>query len=319
MVGPDQRGGLLLTRRHLRFPRPVAQALAARQPVVALETAVLTHGLPAPANLETALAMEAAVREAGAVPATVGLLDGTAVVGLTEQEMRRLATEPDARKASIRDLPMAVARRWSAGTTVAATAALAHAAGIEVFVTGGIGGVHHQGGATFDISADLPVLASVPLVVVCAGAKTILDLPATLEWLETAGVPVVGYGADEFPGFFVRQTGLPLAARVDTPAEVVAITLAQRELGLPQALVLAVPAPAETALAGEATEAMLAAALAELANRRLPGRDVTPFLLGELGRRSGGATLTANIALLLNNARVGAAVAVALASAARTA
>ena len=296
----------------LRVAQPVAAVLAAGGPVVALETAVLTHGLPAPINLETALAMEAAVRAAAAVPATIGLLNGQPTVGLSEDELRRLAAARDVIKASPRDLAVALARGLSGGTTVGATALLAQAAGIGVFVTGGLGGVHRGAATSFDISADLPVLARTPIVVVCAGAKSVLDLPATLEWLETAGVPVVGYGTDELPGFYVRTTGLRLTARADSPEEVAAIVRAQRALGLPPALVVAVPPPADVALAHEDVEAWLAEALVELTRGGVAGREVTPFLLAELARRSEGATLRANVALLLNNAAVGAAIARAL-------
>jgi pseudouridine-5'-phosphate glycosidase len=296
----------------LRVAPAVAAALARGAPVVALETAVLTHGLPRPTNLETARAMEAAVRSAGALPATVGALDGALIVGLAEAELERLGRADGVVKASVRDLPLVVARRWSAGLTVAATARLARAAGIDVFATGGIGGVHRGAAASFDISADLPVLARTPLVVVCAGAKSMLDLPATLEWLETAGVPVIGYGTDELPGFIVRATGLRLAARADDPAEVAAIYRAQRALGLEQALLVTVPPPAEVAVPAGAAAALLEAALAALGERGVHGGEVTPFLLGDLAARSGGATLRANVALLLNNARLGAAIAQAL-------
>lgn len=298
----------------LRVAAPVADALAAGEPVVALETAVLTHGLSAPANLETALAMEAAVRAAGAVPATIGLLDGVPTIGLSEAELTFLASAPGAIKASPRDLPVALAQGRSAGTTAGATVLLAGMAGIGVFVTGGLGGVHRGAATSFDISADLPVLARTPIVVVCAGAKSVLDLPATLEWLETAGVPVVGYGTDELPGFFVRATGLRLTARADRPEEVAAVAAAQRALGLSQALVVAVPPPAEVTVPSEAVAGWLAAAEAELARRGVVGREVTPFLLAELARRSEGATLRANVALLLNNASIGAAIAGVLAA-----
>ena len=299
---------------HIRIAEPIAAALARGEPVVALETAVLTHGLPASTNIETALAMEAAVRDAGALPATIGVVEGEIIVGLSDEELHCLAASSGVVKASPRDLPVVMARRLSAGTTVAATAFLAHTAGIAVFVTGGIGGVHRQAGQSFDISADLPVLARTPITVVCAGAKSVLDLPATLEWLETAGVPVIGYGTDEFPGFFVRQTGLPLPARADTPDEVAALVGAQRALGLPQALLVAVPPPADAALAREHVQGLLEEALAELTRRGVQGKEVTPFLLSELARRSSGATLETNVALLLNNAAIGAAMARALAA-----
>lgn len=286
----------------------VAAALAARQPVVALETAILTHGLPRPINLETALAVEETVRQSGALPATIGVVDGRIVVGLSEQQLRQLAAPGAATKASIRDLPVAVARRCSAGTTVAATVWAAHVAGIEVVVTGGIGGVHRGAGTSFDISADLPVLAQTPICLVCAGAKTILDLPATLEWLETAGVPVLGYGADDFPGFYLRTTGLPVSQRVDSATEVAAIFRAQRALGLRQAMLVAAPVPAEAAIRPERLDVLQREAERALAQANLRGKDVTPFLLAELERRSAGETLRANVALIRRNAEVGAAI-----------
>lgn len=291
----------------------VTAALAHHAPVVALETAVLTHGLPRPLNLATVRAMAMAVRAGGATPAIVGALDGRFIVGLDDEQLDRLADASGAVKASIRDLPVVAARGLAAGTTVATTALLAHMAGIDVFATGGIGGVHRGAAGNFDISADLPVLATTPIVVVCAGAKTVLDLPATLEWLETAGVPVVGYGIDELPGFFVPTTGLRLVARADTPAEVAAIVAAQRALGQRQALVLAVPPPVAVALPAAEAEAHLAAALAAQVAQGIHGSAVTPFLLGQLAEHSDGATLRANIALLTNNASVGAAIAAALA------
>ena len=293
----------------------VAAAVAAKQPIVALETAILTHGLPRPANLETALAVEETVRQAGALPATIGVVEGRIVVGLSEQQLATLAAPGAATKASVRDLPVVVARRGSAGTTVAATVWAAHSAGIAVVVTGGIGGVHRGASASFDVSADLPVLAQTPICLVCAGAKTILDLPATVEWLETAGVPVLGYGTDDFPGFFLRSTGLPVSARVDSAVEVAAIVRAQRVLGLRPAVLVAVPVPAEAAIPSERLDALQREAEAELAQATTRGKDVTPFLLAELERRSAGETLRANVALIRRNAEVGAAIARELAAA----
>lgn len=293
----------------------VADAVSCGAPVVALETAVLTHGLPAPHHLNVVRAMERAVREAGALPATIGILDGQPIIGLSDSELIQLSNSRAAVKASPRDLAVILATRRSAGTTVATTTLLAAAAGITVFATGGIGGVHRQANLTFDISADLPVLATTPIVVVCAGGKSILDLPATVEWLETAGVPIIGYATDELPGFFVRQTGLRLAARADTPAEIASLLASQRALGLRQALLVTVPPPEATALPADQVEIWLAAAIAEANQCGVSGRDLTPFLLRQLVERSNGMTLQSNLALLQNNAGVGGAIARAVADA----
>ena len=281
------------------------------QPVVALESTVIAHGLPFPHNVETALSLEEIVREEGALPATIGIIGGVLRVGLSPEEIERLATGRNVRKVSRRDLPLVVARQEDGATTVAATMWIAHQAGIRVFATGGIGGVHR--GQPFDVSADLPELAQTPVAVVCSGAKAILDLPLTLEWLETHGVPVLGYGTDEFPAFYSRSSGLPVDARVDTPQEAAAIFRAQRALGLPAGLLICVPVPAEAELPAEVMEAAIAGALAAAEARGLRGKALTPFLLAEVSQRTGGASLRANLALLENNARVAAQIAVALA------
>jgi len=282
------------------------------QPLVALESTVIAHGLPFPQNVETALRLEEVVREEGAVPATIGIIGGTLRVGLSPEEIERLATSGNVRKVSRRDLPLVVAHQEDGATTVAATMWIAHQAGISVFATGGIGGVHR--GQSFDklraqpldVSADLPELAQTPIAVVCSGAKAILDLPLTLEWLETHGVPVLGYGTDEFPAFYSRHSGLPVDARVDTPQEAAAIFRAQRALGLPAALLIAVPVPTEAELPAAVMEAAIAAALAAAEEQGIRGKALTPFLLAEVSRRTGGASLRANLALLENNARVAA-------------
>lgn len=292
----------------------VAAALARGRPVVALETAILTHGLPRPANVETALAMEEVVRSCGAVPATIGIVDGRIVTGLTREQICALGEREGAWKCSVRDLPLAVAQGAWGGTTVAATAWAAARAGIEVFVTGGIGGVHRHAASTFDISADLPVLANTPITVVCAGAKSVLDLPATLEYLETAGVPVLGFQTSEFPAFYVRTSGLPVDARVASPQEAAHIIRTARALGQRRALLVCVPPPAEQALDPATFERLLEEALAAAREAGVRGKEVTPFLLSYLERASGGATLTVNIALVKQNARVGAEIAAALAA-----
>lgn len=294
----------------LHISDQVRAALDAGQPVVALESTVIAHGLPYPANLETARQMEATVRTHGAIPATIAILQGQLQVGLAEPELEFLATAQGIRKVSRRDLPVVVAQQGNGATTVAATATIAAWAGIEVFCTGGIGGVHRD--APFDISNDLPTLASVPVTVVCAGAKAVLDLPATLEWLETAGVPVVGYGTDELPAFYSRQSGLRVDTRVDRPQEAAAIIRAKRQLGLPGGILVVVPVPEADELPKESIEPRIVAALAEAKAQHIHGNAVTPFLLSRLSQETGGASLQANIALLKNNAVVAAQIAAAL-------
>lgn len=294
----------------------IAAALAEGKPVVALESALITHGLPAPFNLEIARSLEAAVRQGGATPATIAILDGSVRVGLTSVELERLAGEGNAAKVSLRDLPAVLAQGRSGGTTVAATAYLAHRAGIAVFATGGIGGVHR--GHPEDVSADLPVLAATPIVVVCAGAKAILDLPRTLETLETLGVPVIGYGTDTFPAFTSRSSGLPVPLRADTPAEVAAMARARGALGLRAALLVCAPIPVEAELPWEEVEAEIEAAVAAAEAQGIAGKALTPFLLARLTEQTGGRSRQANEALLLNNVRIAARIAVALSDCAPT-
>lgn len=285
------------------------EAKVALRPLVALESALISHGLPYPVNLETAQAMEEIVREEGAIPATIGIIGGEPKVGLSREELERLGRGSGVRKVSLRDLPIAVACRWDGGTTVSATLYLAHKAGIRVLATGGIGGVHR--GQGWDISADLLALAQVPLVVISSGAKAILDLPATLEWLETSGVPVIGYGTDEFPAFYSRSSGLPVPQRVDSPQEVAEIARARDELGLSSAILVTVPVPEKDEVPRSLVEEALAEAL-EMAAKSVRGAALTPFLLGQLNELTQGATLRANIALLKENARLAAWVAQAL-------
>ena len=294
----------------------IAQALADEAPVVALESALVTHGFAPPANLEIARQMEAAVLEEGALPATVAVLEGEPRIGLSDQELERLASlaalasDRTARKVSLRDLPLVLAQGASGGTTVAATIHLAHRAGIRVFATGGIGGVHR--GHPEDVSADLVALASIPIVVVCAGAKAILDLPRTLEHLETHGVPVIGYGTEEFPAFYSRHSGLSVDAYVETPQEVARMARARAALGLSAALLVCVPVPRpDELLTGEA-ETAIARAVEEAESAGVSGKDLTPFLLARLVELTGGQARRANESLLLNNARVAARIARAL-------
>jgi pseudouridine-5'-phosphate glycosidase len=275
--------------------------------VVALESTVIAHGLPQPVNLETATRMEANVCEAGATPATIGIIDGDLVVGLDQDQLRLLANQTGIKKISTRDLALARARKWNGATTVASTSWIAHRAGIRVFATGGIGGVHR--GSLPDISADLPELARTPIVVVCSGAKIVLDLPATREWLETHAVTVVGYQCEEMPAFYSRKSGLPVDESVDSPAEIAKIFQAQRELGIDSALLVTVPVPAESEVPSDLLQRTLDSALNEAEKKGVGGRDLTPFLLTQMSQASDGATLRANIALLENNARVAAQIA----------
>ncbi len=281
-------------------------------PFVALESTVIAHGLPYPHNVETALHLEAVVRAAGAEPRTVGIIEGRASVGLSEAEIRLLGSAEGVHKVSWRDLPVAVARRRHGATTVAATMWLAHRHGLNVLATGGIGGVHR--GEGHDVSNDLEALARVPMVVICAGAKAVLDLPATREALETLGVTVVGYRTDELPAFYSRTSGLPVDVRCDTPADVAALVRARRDLGLPGATLVAVPVPAEAAIPQEEIAPAIERAVAEAAQRGLRSAAVTPFLLARLAELTGRRSLHTNRALLANNARVAAQIAVALAS-----
>jgi pseudouridine-5'-phosphate glycosidase len=291
----------------------VLRALEQRQAVVALESTVLTHGLPRPVNHETAIALERIVREAGATPATIAVLDGRFAIGLGAAELERVCAETELRKLNRRDLAAAVALGWSGGTTVSATMALAHAAGVEVFATGGIGGVHR--GDTGDVSADLEELARTPVGVVCSGAKSILDLDRTLEWLETRSVPVVGWQTDEFPEFFSPAGGRPVSLRIDDETQAVRLIETQRALG--SGVLICVPCPAEDAVPAGVVSRALLAAEKEAAAAGVSGKDLTPFLLGRLVALTGGATLRANTALLRNNASIAARVAVALAESRR--
>jgi pseudouridylate synthase len=287
---------------------------------VALESTVISHGLPYPHNLQLALRLEEIVRDHGAMPATIGFLNGELIVGLDKAGIEHLATAQNVRKVSRRDLPVVAALGQDGATTVATTAWAAHGAGIQVFATGGIGGVHRVSieGATgympVDISADLPELAQTPIIVVCAGAKAILDLPATLEWLETHGVTVVGFCTDTFPAFYNRSSGLPVDVRADTPADVVALFRAQRALGLPSSLLVGVPVPSEAELPSSLMDRAIATALDEAKAQGVRGKSLTPFLLARIAQLTGEASLRANLALLENNAATAAQIAVALAS-----
>ncbi|MFN8594968.1 MAG: pseudouridine-5'-phosphate glycosidase [Anaerolineae bacterium] len=286
----------------LHLSASVREALTNHQPVVALESTLITHGLPRPVNLDVARQLEAVVRDNGAVPATIAILNGEIHAGLEPHELELLANTDGVRKVSRRDLPIVVSQRGHGATTVAATMWVAAQAGIKVFATGGIGGVHR--GQPFDVSADLPELAQTPVTVVCAGAKAILDLPLTLEWLETRGVPVLGFGTDTFPAFYSRSSGLPVDARVDTAADAAAIIRAKYQLGLEGGVLIGVPVPAELAIPNEDIEPAILAALKMAEDQGVRGKAITPFLLAHVAELTGGESMKTNIALLANNARV---------------
>ncbi|MGA1193602.1 MAG: pseudouridine-5'-phosphate glycosidase [Kiritimatiellia bacterium] len=291
----------------LHFSNEVAASREKHKPLLALESTLITHGLPYPENAAAGDRLESAAREEGVTPATIALLDGQARVGLTAAELHSLAAMQGVRKCSLRDLPVAMARGENGGTTVAATMHLAHAAGIPVFSTGGIGGVHR--GHPFDVSADLTALGSIPVTVVCAGAKAILDLPLTLEVLETQGVTVVGYRSDEFPAFYYRASGLPVDVRCDTAEEIAGIIRARDEAGLRSAILVVNPVPEAEAMPRDEAEAAIEQALAEAASAGISGKQVTPFLLAKVSALTEAKSMKANLALLENNVRLGAAIA----------
>jgi pseudouridine-5'-phosphate glycosidase len=292
---------------HFSISDSVKEAMQRDLPLVALESTVITHGLPYPENFNLALDMETEVLEQGAVPVTVGVLDGVIHVGLDKRQIEWLATGHGAQKISVRDFASAITFGWSGGTTVAGTLMAAHRAGIRVFATGGIGGVHRQ--PAYDISADLIQLASTPLLVVCAGAKAILDLDATLEFLETHSVPVIGYETNEFPAFYTRSSGLKTSARVDTPEQAAALARAHWSIGINSAVVMAVPPPESVVISRDLVENAIQQALQEAEEQRLRGQAVTPFLLQRVSELTGGQSLRANLELLKNNARIAGQVA----------
>ncbi|WP_448627899.1 pseudouridine-5'-phosphate glycosidase [Geodermatophilus sp. URMC 64] len=289
----------------------VADALATGRPVVALESTLLAHGLPRPDNRKAADEVEDAVRRGGAVPATIAVLDGVAHIGLEPEQVDRVCGDPGLAKLGIRDLPVAAARGLSGATTVSGTALLAARAGIEVFATGGLGGVHRQSAETFDESADLGALARTSIVVVCAGVKSILDVPATLERLESLSVTVVGYRTTAFPGFYVADSGSPLDWSVDDPAQAAAVFAARRDLA-PGAVVVANPLPADEQLDPELHDRVIADALAAAGAAGIRGKAVTPFVLDHLHRASAAATLAVNVRLVVRNAELAGRIAAAL-------
>ena len=297
-------------KQYLDISPEVAAALEAGKPVVALESTIISHGMPYPQNVETALKVEEIIREHGAVPATIAILGGRLKAGCTKEEIEHLGKKGLAvTKVSRRDLPVIVAKGEDGATTVATTMLIAHMAGISVFATGGIGGVHRGAETTMDISADLEELAQTPVMVVCAGAKAILDLPLTLEYLETKGVPVLGYGTEELPAFYTRHSGLKVDYRLDTPAELAAAYRAQRDMGLKTGMLVTNPIPEEYSMDHDYINKCIDEAIEEMKAKGIKGKETTPFLLAKVKEITGGSSLDANIHLVFNNARLAAAVA----------
>lgn len=292
----------------------VREALYQGLPVVALESTIISHGMPYPDNVETALAVEAVIREGGALPATVAIMNGKIRVGLTAEEIDRLGMEGlSVTKTSRRDLPFVLSQRITGATTVAGTMIAAHLAGIHFFATGGIGGVHRGGQETMDISADLIELQRTPVAVICSGAKSILDIGLTLEHLETGGVPVIGYESDQMPAFYTRESGFELAIRLDDPGAIAEAFKVSRALGYPGGMVIANPIPQESAMDPALIQSAIYEALGEADRQGIAGKDVTPFLLEKVAGKTGGDSLKSNIALVINNARLAARIAVAYA------
>lgn len=298
----------------IRTSPEVADAVADGRPVLALESTIFTHGLPRPRNVEVALEAEQIAREAGAVPATIGVHRGTPTVGLTQDQIAELAHDDDVRKASTRELAMGTVDGRNAGTTIASTSFLAHRAGVKVFATGGLGGVHHGAAESFDESADLYALATTPVVLVSSGAKAVLDIQATLERFESLSVPVVGYRTLAYPGFYVAESGFSIGHRVESPEEVAAVYRAQRDMDLPAALLVGNPIPVEEQLDPSVLDGVVQEAWAALEDQGVQGQAVTPFLLDFIRRATGEASLDANVALYRNNVRLGSQIALALAA-----
>ncbi len=293
---------------HIR--EDIREAIQKRQPVVALESTIISHGMPYPENVETALKVEKTVRENGALPATIGIINGQIKVGLNQDEIEFLGrTGLKAHKVSRRDLAYVTAKKLTGATTVAGTMIIARKAGIDVFATGGIGGVHRDASESFDISADLTELAHTRMIVVSAGVKSVLNIGGTLEYLETMGVPVLGYQTGDFPAFYSRRSGFKVPFRVDTPDEVAHIYIRQEQLQLPQALLVACPVPEAFSIPAEEMERYISSALKKMKKAGITGKEVTPFLLNEIKNQTGGKSLTTNIALIQNNSRIAAEIA----------
>ena len=300
--------------KYLDISPEVKKALDEGRPVVALESTIISHGMPYPRNVETALLVEQEVKDNGAVPATIAVIGGRLKAGLSHEEIEYLGKAGrSVAKASRRDLPALVARKADGATTVTTTMIIAHMAGIKIFATGGIGGVHRGAETTMDISADLEELARTPVAVVCAGAKSILDLGLTLEYLETKGVPVIGYGTDELPAFYTRKSGFGVDYRVDSPGELAELFRAQRELGYEGGMLVTNPIPEDYSMDKSRIDAAIEQALKECAAQGIKGKDTTPFLLAKVVELTGGDSLESNIKLVLNNAKIAALTAVELA------
>ncbi len=300
---------------YLDIKPEVAEALKAGKPVVALESTIIAHGMPYPKNVETAIKVEEVIKEGGAVPATIAIIDGRIKIGLTKEEIEYLGTADNVMKVSRRDFPLVIAKKLDGATTVAGTMIAASMAGIKLFVTGGIGGVHRGAGESFDISADLEELKMTDVAVVCAGVKSILDIGATLEYLETAGVPVVTFGADEFPAFYSRRSGFAAECRIDEAKDVAEMLRAKEALGLRGGMLIACPVPEEDEIPYEKMDGVIKEALAECEKQGVKGKRITPFLLSKVKDLTEGSSLEANIKLVLNNARIGAEIATNMTSA----
>ncbi|AIS51483.1 pseudouridine-5'-phosphate glycosidase PsuG [Thermoanaerobacter kivui] len=298
--------------KFIDLSKEVKEAMEERKPVVALESTIISHGMPYPENIETAKTLENIVREHGAIPATIAIINGRIKIGLSEEKLEFMGTSKEILKASRRDLPVVLAKGLSAATTVSATMICANLAGIKIFVTGGIGGVHRGAEQTFDISADLQELANTDVAVVCAGAKAILDLPRTLEYLETFGVPVVGFKTWEFPAFYTRESGLKVDYKVDDEIEAAKIIKIKWDLGLKGGVLIANPIPEEYALDKAYIDKAIEDALYEAEKRNIKGKEITPFLLDKIKDLTQGESLKANIELVKNNAHVGAKIAIEL-------
>ena len=293
---------------YLNYSEEVGNALRNHFPIVALESTVITHGLPTPKNLEVARALEESIRSLGVVPATIGILTGDIHIGLTEDQLKALAFSKNVAKVSRRDIAGTMIKKMNGGTTVSGTITLAKMAGLKIFATGGIGGVHR--GNLMDISADLPTLANLPILVICSGAKSILDLQATREYLETAGIPVLGYGTHEFPAFYSSNSGLKVDYRIDTPAEAAKFAKLHWDLGLDSAVLVTVPIPKEFDIPFAEMEQIIERALEEMETQKISGAAATPFLLARVSQLTGEKSLASNIALLKNNACVAAQIAI---------
>lgn len=290
----------------------VEKALDEGTPVIALESTIISHGMPYPKNVETALAVEDVIRKNGAVPATIGIIGGRIKIGLTKEEVEYMATAKNVMKVSRRDYPLVISQKADGATTVAGTMIAANMAGIRLFVTGGIGGVHRGAGESFDISADLEELKMTDVTVICAGVKSILDIGATLEYLETAGVPVITFGADQFPAFFSRKSGFPAECRIDSPKEIADLINAKDQMGLKGGVLVACPVPADKEIPFDEIDVVIQQALRECEEQGIRGKRITPFLLDRVKTLTEGRSLEANIQLVLNNAAVGAKIAVNL-------